>query len=65
MKITEGNYQGISSPIKFSRSKTAGVKIKPSKIGANTRQILTSIGYDDSDIDEMIRSGIVSEKNQD
>ena len=65
MKITEGNYQGISSPIKFSRSKTARVKIKPSKIGANTRQILSSLGYDSSTIEEMLSTGVVSEMKED
>ena len=65
MKMVEGTYQGISSPIKFSRSKHTGVKITPSTIGNNTREILLSIGYDNSTIEEMLITGVVSEKKED
>jgi crotonobetainyl-CoA:carnitine CoA-transferase CaiB-like acyl-CoA transferase len=61
MKMSHNNYEGISSPIKFSRSKPSGVHTIPSFIGQHTREILESIGYDQISIEDMISIGVVSE----
>ena len=40
MVLHKDDYQGIASPIKFSRSKSVGVKNIPPQIGEHTNEIL-------------------------
>jgi len=61
MVISKDDYKGVSSPIKFSRSKSVGVKHKPPFIGQHTREILNDAGYDNQVIDQMIANQIIFE----
>ena len=61
MVISKDDYKGVSSPIKFSRSKSVGVKHKPPFIGQHTREILNDAGYDNLVIDQMIANQIIFE----
>ena len=45
MTISKDEYKGVSSPIKFSRSRSVGVKHKPPIIGQHTKGILKEAGY--------------------
>ena len=62
MVISKDDYKGVSSPIKFSRSKSVGVKHKPPFIGQHTREILNDAGYDNQVIEQMIANQIIFEK---
>jgi formyl-CoA transferase len=59
MTISKDDYKGVSSPIKFSRSKSVGVKHKPPFIGQHTKEILKDAGYKDDAIEEMLSSQII------
>ena len=59
MTITKDDYKGVSSPIKFSRSKTVDVKHKPPKIGQHTKEILLENGYSQEAIKEMLAGKII------
>jgi crotonobetainyl-CoA:carnitine CoA-transferase CaiB-like acyl-CoA transferase len=61
MVIIKDDYKGVSSPIKFSRSKSVGVKHKPPFIGQHTREILNDAGYDNQVIEQMIANQIIFE----
>ena len=61
MIITKDDYKGVSSPIKFSRSKSVGVKHKPPLIGQHTREILKDFGYGDDVIEKMFSDEIIFE----
>ena len=43
MVLHKDEYQGIASPIKFSRSKSVGVKNIPPQIGEHTNEILLEL----------------------
>ena len=62
MTISKEDYTGVSSPIKFSRSKSVGVKHKPPLIGQNTREVLKDVGYSEEEIQEMLSNQIIFEK---
>ena len=62
MTISKGDYKGVSSPIKFSRSKSVGVKYKPPLIGQNTKEVLKDAGYREEEIQEMLSNQIIFEK---
>ena len=59
MTISKDDYKGVSSPIKFSRSKSVGVKHKPPFIGQHTKEILKDAGYKDEAIEEMLTNQII------
>ena len=59
MTVSKDDYKGVSSPIKFSRSKSVGVKHKPPFIGQHTKEILKDAGYKDDAIEEMLSSQII------
>tara|TARA_B110000967_G_scaffold84157_1_gene86716 strand:- start:26 stop:1237 length:1212 start_codon:yes stop_codon:yes gene_type:complete len=59
MTISKDDYKGVSSPIKFSRSKSVGVKHKPPFIGQHTKEILKDAGYKDEAIEEMLSNQII------
>jgi formyl-CoA transferase len=59
MTITKDDYKGVSSPIKFSRSKSVEVKHKPPKIGQHSREVLIEAGYSQEDIEKMFVEKIV------
>ena len=59
MTITKGDYKGVASPIKFSRSKSVEVKHKPPKIGQHSREVLIEAGYSQEDIEKMFVEKIV------
>ena len=59
MTITKGDYKGVASPIKFSRSKSVEVKHKPPKIGQHSREVLIESGYSQEDIEKMFVEKIV------
>jgi len=59
MTISKDDYKGVSSPIKFSRSKSVGVKHKPPFIGQHTKEILKDAGYKDDAIEEMLSNQII------
>ena len=62
MTISKEDYKGVSSPIKFSRSKSVGVKHKPPLIGQNTKEVLKDAGYSEEEILEMLSNEIIFEK---
>ena len=59
MTVSKDDYKGVSSPIKFSRSKSVGVKHKPPFIGQHTKEILKDAGYKDEAIEEMLSNQII------
>jgi len=59
MTITKGDYKGVASPIKFSRSKSVEVKHKPPKIGQHSREVLIEAGYSQEDIEKLFVEKIV------
>ena len=62
MTISKEDYTGVSSPIKFSRSKSVGVKHKPPFIGQNTKEILKDVGYSEEKIQEMLSNQVIFQK---
>lgn len=59
MTISKDEYKGISSPIKFSRSRSVGVKHKPPIIGQHTKDILKEAGYNEDAINKLLSEEIV------
>ncbi len=62
MILSKEEYTGVSSPIKFSRSKSVGVKHKPPLIGQDTKQVLKDAGYSKDAIEKMFLNEIIFEK---
>ena len=59
MSISKDEYKGVSSPIKFSRSRSVGVKHKPPIIGQHTKGILKEAGYNEDAINKLLSEEIV------
>ena len=59
MTISKDEYKGVSSPIKFSRSRSVGVKHKPPLIGHHTKDILKEAGYNEDAINKLLSEEIV------
>ncbi|MDC1133363.1 CoA transferase [Alphaproteobacteria bacterium] len=59
MTISKDEYKGVSSPIKFSRSRSVGVKHKPPLIGQHTKDILKEAGYNEDAINKLLSEEIV------
>ena len=63
MRVSEGWYEGMASPIKFSRSKSVGIRHVPPLLGEQTREVLAKAGYASSEIEELLRDGTVAEND--
>ena len=59
MTISKDEYKGVSSPIKFSRSRSVGIKHKPPIIGQHTKGILKEAGYNEDAINKLLSEEIV------
>ena len=59
MVLHKDDYQGIASPIKFSRSKSVGVKNIPPQIGEHTNEILLELNYTKGEIENLVSSHVV------
>jgi len=59
MILHKDEYQGIASPIKFSRSKSVGVKNIPPQIGEHTNEILLELNYTKGEIENLVSSNVV------
>jgi formyl-CoA transferase len=51
-------YKGIGTPIKFSRT-PGGTRRPPPKFAQNGSEILDQLGYSESEIEELRRTGVV------
>ncbi|MFP3517126.1 CaiB/BaiF CoA-transferase family protein [Pseudomonas sp. SIMBA_077] len=56
--VSIGDYQGIGSPVKLSRT-PATYRNAPPKLGENTRAVLEGLGLDQQVIDTLYAAGIV------
>ncbi len=56
--VSDGDYRGISAPIKLGRSGIASA-IRPSDPGEDTEEVLTAYGYDTGDIQRLRDVGAV------
>jgi formyl-CoA transferase len=63
MVVEKGNYKGIASPIKLSRSQ-ASLRETPPKFNRDGRAVLKEAGLSDQDIDELVRAGAVPTKRK-
>jgi len=61
MTVSKGDYKGVASPIKFSRSKSVNVKYTPPKIGQHTKEVLIEAGYKENEIEKMFSEKIIFE----
>ena len=59
MVLEKDGYQGLASPIKFSRSSDVGVAGLPPMLGEHSREVLGAAGLDDAEIDVLIAAGTV------
>ena len=59
----KNDYYGIATPIKFSRSKSVGIKNVPPGIGANTSEILKEIQLTEDEIKKLYKNKIVYSAN--
>ena len=63
MILHKNDYYGIATPIKFSRSKSVGIKNVPPGIGANTSEILKEIQLTEDEIKKLYKNKIVYSAN--
>jgi crotonobetainyl-CoA:carnitine CoA-transferase CaiB-like acyl-CoA transferase len=61
MLVERNGYRGIASPVKMSRSKPS-MRHTPPDFGVDNRTVLREAGYDDRQIDGLVRAGAVVEK---
>ncbi len=61
MAIDIDGFRTTGNPIKMSRTPAKAAKKKPPKFGEETREILSDIGYSDTEIDAMIAAGAALE----
>ncbi|MDN3988856.1 CaiB/BaiF CoA transferase family protein [Zwartia vadi] len=59
---TEGTLINISSPIEMSKSPLTVRRHAP-KLGQDTREILTEIGYDQARLESLLRDGVIKESH--
>jgi crotonobetainyl-CoA:carnitine CoA-transferase CaiB-like acyl-CoA transferase len=56
---TEGEIRLLSNPVRFTEAPSAVHRLPPN-LGADSREVLAEIGYDDATIDDMIRDGVTA-----
>jgi crotonobetainyl-CoA:carnitine CoA-transferase CaiB-like acyl-CoA transferase len=61
MVVEKDGYRGIASPVKMSRSK-ASTRHLPPDFGAENRAVLKEAGYDEGEIEALVKVGAVVEK---
>lgn len=61
MLVERNGYRGIASPVKMSRSKPS-MRHTPPDFGVDNRAVLREAGYDEAEIDGLVRAGAVVEK---
>jgi len=59
MVLARDDYQGVASPIKFSRSREVGIAGLPPALGEHTREVLVAAGLSDAEIDALIAAGTI------
>ena len=59
MVVEKDGYQGVASPIKFSRSPDIGVESLPPYLGEHTREVLRAAGVCDDEINSLIAAGTI------
>ena len=59
MILSRDSYQGLASPIKFSRSSDVGVMSLPPILGEHTLEVLKAAGVGEQEIDELIAAGVI------
>ncbi|MDC0074871.1 CoA transferase [Alphaproteobacteria bacterium] len=59
MVVKKDNYQGLGIPIKFERT-PGSIRFPPPLFSEHTREILHEVGYDDTDIKNLINKNIIS-----
>jgi crotonobetainyl-CoA:carnitine CoA-transferase CaiB-like acyl-CoA transferase len=60
MIVEEGGYRALGIPIKLSRT-PGKVRSTPKKLGSDTRAVCRGVGFEETEIDEMVANGIVFE----
>lgn len=60
MVVEIGTYSGMGNPAKYSRTPFSPDR-PPPRFGQHTREVLTSLGYTDTDIDALLSDGIAGE----
>lgn len=63
MIVQKGDYTGIGTPIKFSRT-PGSVKSPPPNFGQDTVEVLSSCGFSKEEIDDLIQQSIVITKRK-
>ena len=63
MVVEKDGYRGIASPVKMSRSK-ASTRMTPPDFGAENRAVLKEAGYEDAEIDALVKAGAVVDKRK-
>ena len=56
--IAKDWYKGVASPIRMERSKPS-LRRTPPKFSQHTREVLGEFGYSASEIDTLVKSGVV------
>jgi crotonobetainyl-CoA:carnitine CoA-transferase CaiB-like acyl-CoA transferase len=58
-----GRFKTLGCPIKFSQTPSS-VDRPPPLLGEHTREVLKDVGYDDKEIDELVKAGTVAEPRE-
>ena len=61
MRVSEDWYEGMATPIKFSRSKSVGILQVPPLLGEHTREVLVKAGYKKTEIEILLANGTIAE----
>ncbi|MDH5676774.1 MAG: CoA transferase [Myxococcales bacterium] len=57
---TEGRYRSMAHPVDFSESGTP-LRHHPPRLGADSREVLSELGFEDAEIDGLLQGGSVAE----
>ena len=60
MVLEKNGYQGVASPVKFSRSPDVGVAQLPPQLGQHSIEVLIDAGFDRAEIDDLLASGTIA-----
>jgi formyl-CoA transferase len=58
MVLEQGNYKGVGTAIKFSRT-PASFRRLPPRFGEHSREVLQDAGFSAAEIDALVSGGIV------